>query len=186
MNDDKKREDSEIPCLQKGGIFLENEHDVTDFRFACLLPKKRGDGSKKYCATYDEHNVCYAPEYGNISYCVKDDKNFNSRGCALGLGYLYDMKRFEDEKREKSKKTCPQKGGYYLENPEEIKDKRFACLLPKKNGDEQTKYCVTYDDIPLCYSVELSNIDYCDSSSLEYHSRGCALGLGYLWRFKQH
>jgi len=186
MNDDKKHQSSEITCIQKGGIFLENEHDITDFRFACLLPKKRNDEKSKYCATYDGKSVCYEPDLGNISYCDKKNMNYNSRGCYLGLGYLYDMKRFEDEKRNESKKSCSRKGGYYLENPEEPTDKRFACLLPKKNGDDKNKYCVTYDEIPLCYSPDLSNIDYCDYDSLDFNSRGCALGLGYLWRFKQH
>jgi len=184
--DDQKHQSSKTTCKQKKGYFLENTHDITDNRFACLLKKKRGDERTKYCVTYDGISLCYQPDLGNISYCDSSNKNYHSRGCALGLGYLWDMLKFENEKRENCRSTCTKKGGYLLENTQDKNDERFACLLPEKNGDEQTKYCVTYDDIPLCYEPELGNIDYCDKSSLEFNSRGCALGLSYLWNYKQH
>jgi len=185
-DDNKKHDLSKKECPKKGGIFLEMTNDVTDFRYACLLPEKRNDENTKYCVTYDDKPLCYASEYGNIGYCNKGDSNYNGRGCALGLGYLYDMYRFENEKRQLCRDTCTQRGGYRLENPQDPEDKRFACLLPKKRNDENTKYCVTYDDIPLCYDPDLGNIAYCELNSLEYNSRGCALGLSYLWNYKKH
>jgi len=185
-DDDKKHNSSLNTCYQKGGIFLDNNHDVSDTRFACLLPRRYGDEKTKYTVNYDGRSLTYAPELGNISYCVLDNKNYHSRGCALGLGYLYNMYRDEQEKRDKSRKTCPQKGGIYLENYEEPTDRRFACLLPKRYGDEKTKYCVTYDNKNLCYAPDLGNIDYCEYNNENYHGRGCAMGLSYLYGLRRY
>jgi len=170
-------------CYNKKGMFLEARSDPSDSRFACLLPKKNGDEKTKYCVTYDGFSGCYAANYGNINYCKVNTKDYNGRGCALGLGYLYDSIKADDNKHESSRIACYKvNGSMFLEGTMDSPiDKRFACLLPKKKNDEKTKYCVTYDNKSVCYAPEYGNIAYCDLKDKNYHGRGCALGLGYLY-----
>jgi len=170
-------------CYNKKGMFLEARSDPSYSRFACLLPKKNGDEKTKYCVTYDGFSGCYAANYGNINYCKVNTKDYNGRGCALGLGYLYDSIKADDNKHESSRIACYKvNGSMFLEGTMDSPiDKRFACLLPKKKNDEKTKYCVTYDNKSVCYAPEYGNIAYCDLKDKNYHGRGCALGLGYLY-----
>eukprot|EP00833_Pecoramyces_ruminatium_P004708 jgi/Orpsp1_1/1178740/evm.model.c7180000066547.1 len=188
-NESNKKESSKNTCQQKHGYFLENSNDSTDNRYACLLPKNNGDERTKYCATFNNKDLCYSSDLSNVSECDMNNSQYNSRGCALGLGYLWDMSNFENQgnesnKKESSKNTCQQKHGYFLENANDSSDNRYACLLPKHNGDERTKYCATFDGKPLCYATDLSNVSECDMSNSEFNSRGCALGLGYLWNMR--
>eukprot|EP00833_Pecoramyces_ruminatium_P006540 jgi/Orpsp1_1/1180572/evm.model.c7180000073952.1 len=176
--DDQKHKSSKQSCVQNNGVFLERINDPTDKRFACLLPKNNGDERSKYCATFNNKDLCYAPDFGNIAYCELNNKNYNSRGCALGLGYLWDMSNID---KESIKNTCQQKNGYFLENTSDPSDNKYACLLPKNNGDEKTKYCVNYDNKDLCYAPELGNLSYCDLTSSERNGRECAVVLTYLW-----
>ncbi|ORX65142.1 hypothetical protein BCR32DRAFT_286657 [Anaeromyces robustus] len=186
INDDKKYNLSKNTCYQKNGMFLVNDHDSTDHRFACLLPEKSGDSKTKYCVNYDNRDLCYQKDLGNLSYCILNDKNFHSRGCALSLGALYSTIKSDERKRDLSRATCIKRNGYYLENTQTPSDTRFSCLLPEKTGDSQTKHCVNYDSKDLCYEPDLGNMNYCVLNDPDYNSRGCALGLSALWYYKRH
>eukprot|EP00833_Pecoramyces_ruminatium_P006049 jgi/Orpsp1_1/1180081/evm.model.c7180000072107.1 len=203
-NESNKKESSKNTCQQKHGYFLENANDSSDNRYACLLPKNNGDEKTKYCATFNNKDLCYASDLSNLSECELNNKNYNSRGCALGLGYLWDISERngrecavvlthlwensdiknqgnESNKKESSKNICQQKHGYFLENANDSSDNRYACLLPKKSDDEKTKYCASFNNKDLCYASDLSNVSECDMNNSQYNSRGCTLGLGYLW-----
>jgi len=182
-NDDKKYESTKKACPRKKGYFLENNHDLTDKRFACLTPNN-GNTRNKYCVTYDDIAMCYEPNLGNISYCDSNNKNYHGRGCAMGLSYLWNVKKDDDQKRELSRATCIKRSGWYLENTSDKTDTRFACLQDYSRA-ENRDYCVTYDDNHICYTNRLSNIDYCEKNHPDFNSRGCALGLSYLWQFKR-
>jgi len=178
--DDQNRQKSRDYCYkQKGSIFLEGSMGSPyDFRYACLLPHKEGDGNTKFCGGYDGQDVCYTPGYGNMVYCDKQSKYFNSRGCALGIGNLYDSMVLEDRKHNSSRTACKRKNGLFLDNPTDRSDRRFACLLPERSNSQ--KYCATINGKSGCYAPQYSNMNVCDKSSPEFHSRGCALGLSYL------
>jgi len=170
-------------CYDHKGMYLDSRGFSDDTRFACLLPYKNGDENSKYCVNYGGQHVCYTPKYGNMSVCDLKSKDFHSRGCALGLGYLYDNAYMDDQKHQSSRDYCyKQKGSMFLEGTmSSPTDTRFACLLPYKNGDEKTKNCVVYGGQHVCYTQEYSNMIYCDLKSSYYHGRGCALSLGYLY-----
>jgi len=177
------RTDAHRSCIKKNGIFIEARDDPSDNRYGCLTNMRNGDGRSKYCVNYDGADLCYEPSLGNINSCVYNHREYNGRGCALSLSYLWNSIKNDDKKYESTKKACPGKKGYFLENNHDLTDHRFACMLPKK-GNTSGKYCVTYDDISMCYDPSLGNISYCDSTNKNYHGRGCAMGLSYLWGIK--
>jgi len=170
-------------CNQINGVFLESRYDPKDTRYGCIIPDTYGTeqkSGKKFCTKLDTGVYCYEKDLGNIDFCVLNGKNYNSRGCVMTLGYMFlDIKK-DEEKRESSLSYCKQKKGMYLSSMDPA-DKRYACLLPKKSGDEKTKYCVTYDGKNLCYDKNYGNIGYCEINGPYYNGRGCALGLGYLY-----
>jgi len=170
-------------CYDKKGMFLDSRGYPDDTRFACLLPYKNGDENSKYCVTYGGQHVCYTPKYGNMNVCDLKSKEYHSRGCALGLGYLYDNAYMDDKRHQESRDYCyKQNGSMFLEGVMHSPlDKRFACLLPYKKGDENKKYCVVYGGQHVCYTPEYGNVYVCDVKSTYYNGRGCALGLGYLY-----
>jgi len=179
--DDQNYQKSNENCYKKNGsMFLYGQvnNPPIDHRYACLLPRtKNTNCNKYYCVNYGGKDLYYEPSMGNISYCDLSSTFSHGRGCALGLGYLYDSLVQEDNKHTSSKKTCLQKKGFFLDNPNERWDRRFACMLP---GSSNNKYCVTFRGKSGCYAKEYSNMNVCDTASPEYNGRGCALGLGYL------
>jgi hypothetical protein len=180
----EKLDSSKKTCYKtSGSIFIEAVGDENvDKRFACLTPQKSGDSGKYYCVGYDGKNLCYRPELGNITYCDLKSKDYHSRGCALGLGYLYDAVKLDLQKRQKSEKICKQKNGIMLKSDDNSSDRRFACLLPEQSGDNQVKYCVGFGGKNVCYDQQYGNMPYCDLKGDQFHSRGCALSLGYLYK----
>jgi hypothetical protein len=181
--DNKKHQESRDYCYkQKGSMFFEGfEGSPIDFRYACLLPYKEGDGNTKNCGSFGGHHVCYIPEHGNMPYCDRKSKYFNSRGCALGLGALYNVMVSADKRHNSSRTACLNKGGLFLENKTERRDRRYSCFLPERRNNT---FCNSIDDFSGCYAKEYSNMNVCDKSTPEYNIKGCALGLGYLDQIK--
>jgi len=183
VNADAKT-DAHRACLAKGALFIEARDDPSDTRYGCLTNMQSGDGKSKYCVNYDGSDLCYEPSLGNINSCVYNHREYNGRGCAYSLSYLYKNVMNDEADYQATKKNCPQKKGYFVENNHDLTDHRFACLLPS-NGSSNGRYCVTYDGINLCYERVLGNIAYCDSTDKNYHGRGCAMSLGGLWEIKK-
>lgn len=182
-NNDQKLQSSKNTCYKtSGSMFLENVgNESLDKRFACLMPEKKGDSSKYYCVGYGGKELCYRPDLGNITFCDLKSKDFHGRGCALNLGYLYDSVYLDQQKREKSEKICKQKKGMWLRSADQPSDRRFACLLPEQSGDAQKKYCVGFGGRNVCYTQDYGNMPYCELKGDQFHSKACALGLGYLY-----
>jgi len=171
----EKHEYSVIVCDNNDGLFLDNQTEASDKRFACLLPYQEGDENTKYCGKYGSERFCYTPEYGNLPFCDAEKKYFDKENCAQNLGYLYYHGYVaENEKHQYSRIVCDNNDGIFLDNPDQPSDKRFACLLP---GNSTDAYCATINGKTGCYAKEYSNMNVCDKSSKEFNAKGCALGL---------
>jgi len=175
------KDSSRTQCLKKNGMFLENPSDVTDERYACFLPASNySDKTKYFCGTTNDFYGCYEKTLGNMSYCDKSSKEFNSKGCHLGTDYLSNMIYFERQRHQEAKDNCKIEGGQFFEaiSPNDF---RYACFLPRSSfSNTSNLFCGGYDGFEGCYAKQYGNMNYCDKSSKEFHSRGCALGVGYL------
>jgi len=171
-------------CYEHKGTFLDSRGYPDDDRFACFLPHKNGDENNAYCLTYNGLYGCYTPGYGNMDYCDRHSSEFHNRGCGLGFGALLDHAYMDDQKHHNSKDYCyKQNGSIFLEGSMISPiDTRFACLLPYKKGDENTKYCGKLGGKRVCYNPEYGNVHACDKETKYYNSRGCAKAIGNLYR----
>jgi len=167
-------------CLQNNGMFLQGM-DSSDTRYACLAPYKNGDENTKYCVVFDGKHLCYDPNYGNINSCKVNSWEYNGRGCSLGLGYLHTQYTNYNNAKSAAKTKCNRSKGVFLEPKNDPSDTRYGCMLFNAPGDENTKYCGVFNGYHLCYAPELGNIEFCNRSSSQYNSRGCAMSLSYLF-----
>jgi len=183
MYQEQQRHDNAyVNCFQKGGKFFHTK-EPNDFRYACLLPESSVTVTRnKYCGSFGGYAGCYERTLSNISFCDGNSSEYNSRGCAMTLGYLYsDSNRAEQNRKQEHKSACSKKKGKFLENTDDVNDNRHACLVATSSLGNANQYiCGSYGGFYSCYIPELSNIDYCDKSSKLLNGRGCAYALDFL------